>query len=404
MATFIPGALPGETVLAEIVQKKKSFQRGLLTEVLKPASDRIDAPCSVFEDCGGCQLQHLNYNASLAWKQSRVVGVLERIGKLPGVKVHPVLGMAEPWRYRNKVQLQGGRAGGKAALGYFSSKTNRLVPFADCLLLPQVFNRLKDYVQEFLHSNWPGMRAKQVVIRRSAATGEVMLGVVGECPPLPWEDILNRFPQVKSIVVVDPAARQTRLVAGKSKIHDTIFGNHFMLSFQSFTQVNPTQTEVLYAKALEYAGLTGNQTVADVYCGIGTITLALAAQARKAVGVEIIQQAVLDARENARRNGVDNVEFYAGPAELVLPRLAAEGLRADVAVVDPPRAGCEQAALEAIVEMGPRRIVYVSCDPATLARDLAWLKERGYDPVEVQPVDMFPWTAHVETVVLIERK
>jgi 23S rRNA (uracil1939-C5)-methyltransferase len=245
---------------------------------------------------------------------------------------------------------------------------------------------------------------EQVIIRYSPQTMEVMLGSVGTLPKLPWESVKKEFPEIKSILTVNPKSRGVHVLLGAGTIRDQVFGNQFTLSLQSFSQVNPTQTEVLYAKTLEYAGLTGTEAVVDAYCGIGTITLALARRAKSAIGIEVVAQAVRDARENAKLNNINNVEFYAAPTEKILPELAEKGLKADVVVLDPPRSGCEKVALEAIVSINPKRIVYVSCDPATLARDLGFLQERGYRTLEVQPVDMFPWTAHVETVVLLKRK
>ena len=404
LATFVPGALPGETVLCALRERKKTYQRGVLLDVLERSVQRIDAPCSVFEECGGCQLQHLKYTAALEWKRTRVEDALKRIGKLDKVRVNTVLGMESPWRYRNKVRLQVGKVNGKLALGYHSHKTNRLVSFNDCLLIPPVLNSLRNRLVDFLNERGVNSTAlKQVVMRYSQVSGEVMIGFVGQLPRLSWERLTEDFPVVKSIVMLNPANGRVELLAGEETIQDWIFGSEFRLSFQSFVQVNPEQTKVLYHKVLEYAGLTGKETVIDVYCGIGTITLALASQAKCAIGIEVVEQAVRDARESTAANGVENAEFHAAPAEKVLPELASRGVRADVVVVDPPRKGCERAALDAIVKMGPVRIVYVSCDPATLARDLVFLQEAGYEAVKVQPVDMFPWTAHVETVVLITR-
>lgn len=236
IATFVPGALPGEIVEIEVTEKKKNFQRGLLKRVVNPSPARIDAPCSVFEECGGCQLQHMSYDASLAWKRKRVEDVLQRIGKLTGVKVQPVLGMDNPWRYRNKAQLQVG----PGDLGYFSSKTNRLVPFDDCLLLPALFNEIKNSMVEFLGQE--GHYPQQVVFRYSSTEDEVMLGIVGQSPDLCWDRFLRKFSQIKSVVKLNPHSGEVKVLAGKSKIRDRIFGHDFMLSFQSFTQVNTLQT------------------------------------------------------------------------------------------------------------------------------------------------------------------
>ena len=401
IVTFVPGALPGESTLAEIIERKKNFQRCRLVEVLRPSVQRAVPPCSVFGECGGCQLQHMSYQASLDWKRLRVQDTLSRIGKLGGVKVNPVLGMEDPWRYRNKVQLQAGILDGKTVLGYHSHKTRRLVRFDDCLLIPPLFNQLRGYLEGFLARHIEPGKLEQVVLRYSPASGEVMAGLVGDLPDAPWGEIPRDFAQVKSVVIADPKTGKVKVGAGGSEIRDQIYGRDFTLSFHSFVQVNPVQTEVLYQKALEYAGLTGTETVVDAYCGIGTITLALARAAKEVIGVEVSDQAVQDARENARLNRVENAVFYASPAEEVLPRLAAEGQKASVVVVDPPRRGCEEEALRAVVEMGPERIIYVSCDPATLARDLARLQLADYQALEVQPVDMFPWTAHVESIIMM---
>ena len=401
IVTFVAGALPGETALAEVVERKKSFQRCRLVKVLRPSAQRATPPCSVFAECGGCQVQHMSYEDTLEWKRLRVDDTLQRIGKLEGVKVNPVLGMENPWRYRNKVQLQAGILDGKTVLGYYSHKTRRLVRFSDCLLVPPLFNQLRDFLEGFLARHIKPGKLEHVVLRYSPVSGEVMAGFVGDLPDAPWGEIPRDFAQVKSVVIADPKSGRVRVGAGSSEIRDQIYGRDFTLSFHSFVQVNPAQTWVLYQKALEHAGLTGAERVVDAYCGIGTITLALAGAAKEVIGVEVSEQAVQDARENARLNRVENAVFYASPAEEILPRLAAEGQRASVVVVDPPRRGCEEEALRAIVEMGPERIVYVSCDPATLARDLARLQPEGYWPSEVQPMDMFPWTAHVESIIMM---
>ncbi|MDA8442773.1 MAG: 23S rRNA (uracil(1939)-C(5))-methyltransferase RlmD [Peptococcaceae bacterium] len=403
-ATFVAGALPGETVLTEIRQQKKNFQRGELREVLEAAPERINPPCPVFGRCGGCQVQQLEYQATLNWKRQKVQDALVRLGKLEQVEVSPVLGMPEPWRYRNKVQLHVGERSGSIQLGYYGHNTNRLVAFDDCLLLPQRFNALKARLEIFFRENGvKPQQVQQVVIRNSPVTGELMVGIIGVLPPLPWQEIRRDFPELKSLVVVDPVSGKPKLAAGQAVINDVIYDNQFAISFASFVQVNPGQTKALYAKVLEYANLQGQEVVLDAYCGIGTITLALAQQARWVIGVEVAPEAIADARANATANKIPNVEFHAATAEELLPQLAAQKLKVDVVVVDPPRKGCEREVLDAIGKLGPKRLVYVSCDPATLARDLGVMQELGYVTVGVQPVDMFPWTAHVETIIRINR-
>ena len=452
---FVPGALPGERVRVQVGKLKKQFGYARLVEVLERSADRVEPPCTVYDSCGGCQLQHLDYAAQLRWKRQMVVDSLERIGKLQmdAVVVHPTLGMDEPWRYRNKAQVpvgpggagvggevgQAAGAGGKGVgadgdgvgatvgaglvTGFYAHGSHRIVDTESCMIEPDHSNAAVQAVRRI--AGELGIAAydeerrtgvlRHVVVRIGAATGELMIVLVTAVDQLPHANELCRrlaeaLPGVSSICHnVNPArtqvvfGEQTRVLWGSDVIHDEIGGVRFAISARSFYQVNPVQTEVLYGKALEYAALTGEETVIDAYCGIGTISLFLARRARRVYGVEIVPDAVADARRNAELNGIGNVEFAVGAAEAVMPRWREQGVAADVIVVDPPRKGCDPALLDTIVQMRPQRVVYVSCNPATLARDLRVLEDGGYRTVEVQPVDMFPWTTHVECVVGICR-
>ena len=422
---FIQGALPGEQVRAKVLKVKKHYGYGKLLEVIKPSPDRTEPPCPVYRQCGGCQLQHLSYEAQLRWKRQMVVDNLERIGKIFGATVHETIGMEEPWRYRNKSQVPFGadREGGLIA-GFYALASHRIIDMDTCLIQneknDEVLRKVKHIAREldipvYDETKHEGV-LRHVVIRYGFHTGEIMVVLVTNGPHIPRrvelvQAIRKQVPGVASIcqninsertnVIFGP---ETRVLWGKEVIYDQIGDIRFSISARSFYQVNPVQTKVLYEKALEYAGLTGNETVIDAYCGVGTISLFLARRAKKVYGVEIVPEAVEDARKNAELNGIRNVEFTVGKAEEVLPAWKAEGLHADVIVVDPPRKGCDAALLDTILLMQPQRVVYVSCNPSTLARDLRVLEDGGYRTVEVQPVDMFPHTVHVECCVSLVRK
>ncbi|WP_123043462.1 23S rRNA (uracil(1939)-C(5))-methyltransferase RlmD [Cohnella candidum] len=439
---FVHGALPGERVRAEVVSVGKSFGKARMKEMLQPSPERRAAPCPIYDSCGGCQLQHLDYPAQLHWKRRHVVDNLVRVGRLPveGEKfeiagfsgrsserapiiVHETIGMADPWRYRNKAQVPIGR--GEAGLigGFFEEGSHDIVDMEACLIQQEeneaTVRAVKEAARELGITAYDRVAARgllrHVVVRHAATTGQRMVVLVTNGRDIPHQDelvglIRQRVPQVASIVQNVNTFRtpvvfgeHTRTLWGEDVIYDEIGGVRFAISARSFFQVNPEQTERLYQKAVEYAGLTGEETVVDAYCGIGTITLFLARHARRVYGVEIVPEAIDDARRNALINGIGNVEFAVGRAEVVLPRWQREGVSPDVIVVDPPRKGCDSALIATMLELRPARIVYVSCNPSTLARDLRLLEDGGYRTVEVQPVDMFPHTSHVECVGLLER-
>jgi len=436
---FVRDALPGERVRAEVLSIGKSFGRGRMTEVLDAGeSRRVSPPCPIYDSCGGCQLQHLEYAEQLKWKRRHVVDNLTRIGKLPvageagasarsarpPVIVHPTIGMDEPWRYRNKAQVPIGFGEGGLIGGFYEMGSNDIVEMNACLIQQEANEETVRAVKEaarllgvsaYNRTTGRGL-LRHVVVRHARTTGQRMVVLVTNGRDIPHAQelvglIRERVPGVASICQnVQTAAtpvvfgEETRVLWGEDVIYDEIGGITFAISPRSFFQVNPEQTVRLYSKAVEYAALTGTETVVDAYCGIGTISLFLAKHADRVYGVEIIPEAIEDARRNAAINGIANVEFAVGAAEVVMPHWQAEGITPDVIVVDPPRKGCDPALIKTMLELKPDRIVYVSCNPSTLARDLRLLEDGGYRTVEVQPVDMFPHTGHVEVTVRLERK
>ena len=419
---FIPGALPGEEAEVQVIKPMKKYGFAKLINVTKPSPDRVEPPCHVFWDCGGCQLQHLSYEAQLVQKQKTVRDVMERIGKLPHVPVHPVKGMDNPWRYRNKSQIPFSEQEGKVVSGFYKSRTHHIVDTDVCIIqgeeADELMSTLKHELQimgieAYDERTHRGM-LRHLIVRKARATGELMVVLVTKSKKFPQKEeaialIKRVVPNVTSIMQNVNSQKtnvifgnETISLHGKSFIVDTIGDIKFEISARSFYQVNSEQTEVLYDQALEYAQLTGNESVIDAYCGIGSISLFLAQQAKEVYGVEIVPQAIEDAKRNAELNGIDNAHFEAGPAEVVIPKWYEQGKRFDVLVVDPPRKGCDEKLLDTILEYKPKRIVYVSCNPATLARDLRILEDGGYRTQEVQPVDMFPHSSHVEAVTWLE--
>ncbi|MBE7897593.1 23S rRNA (uracil(1939)-C(5))-methyltransferase RlmD [Paenibacillus polymyxa] len=435
---FVPGALPGEKVRVKVLKTKKQYGYAKLLDIVQSSPDRIAAPCAIYDQCGGCQIQHMSYEAQLSWKRQHVVDVLERIGKLSvaddddtsvdlphvqGVVVHPTLGMSEPWRYRNKAQVPIGVTEGGLVGGFYARGSHRIVDMNTCLIQDErndeVVARVKEIgrmlgISAYNEETGRGL-LRHVVVKTAFRTGEMMLVLVTNGRDIPHADawigsIREHIPHVASICQNVNTKRtnvifgdETRVLWGRDVIYDYIGNVQFAISARSFYQVNPVQTEVLYSKTVEYAGLTGKETVIDAYCGIGTISLFLAQHADQVYGVEIVKEAIDDARSNALLNEMRNVKFEVGASEDVIPAWKEQGITADVIVVDPPRKGCDPRLLHTILEMKPERVVYVSCNPSTLARDLRILEDGGYKTVEVQPVDMFPHTVHVEAVVVIYR-
>lgn len=491
IALFVKDAVLGDLVRVKIMKMKKNYGYARLLEVLKPSPYRVEPKCAYYRQCGGCQIQAVDYAQQLKFKENKVRNNLKRIGgfwvdeaadrKVAGeriaergviekgevekggvgkgkIVVNPVIGMDKPYFYRNKAQFPiGTDKEGKIVTGFYASRSHNIIPNRKCYLGVEVNEKILDIVISFMEEY--GIPAydevtgkgllRHVLIRFGFTTKEIMVCLVVNGRKLPYAEILvARLNEVEGMtsITLNVNEKNTNVILGEEVIllwgqeyiTDYIGGIRYQISPLSFYQVNPVQTEKLYGTALEYAGLTGKETVWDLYCGIGTISLFLAQKAKQVYGVEIVAPAIEDARNNAKINGIENVEFFVGKAEEVLPEFYEKGLRSekgrtegrnkgaeekglgdreqegdkvkreemlhpDVIVVDPPRKGCDEKCLETIVKMKPERVVYVSCDSATLARDLKFLCEWGYEVKKVQPVDMFPHTGHVETVVLMSK-
>ncbi|WP_208591352.1 23S rRNA (uracil(1939)-C(5))-methyltransferase RlmD [Gracilibacillus suaedae] len=422
---FVPYGLPGETAEVKVIKVKKNFGFGRLIEVTEESEDRVKPPCNVYYQCGGCQLQHMSYEMQLDMKRNQVQSALKKIGHIEDIPIHSTIGMDDPWRYRNKVQIPVGSKNGELITGFYRKRSHEIIDdMARCIITEEVNDRIVEAIREI--ANRLGIPAydeknnrgilRHIMVRSGQETKQTMVVLVTRREKVNGLDTLIKEitetnPHVKSIVQnVNPdrtnviLGKKTKVLWGEEYIYDQIGDIKFAISAKSFYQVNPPQTKKLYDKALEYANLSGNETVIDAYCGIGTISLFLAQKAKKVYGVEIVPEAVSDAKENAKLNHIDNAEFFVGQAEKVMPWWRAQGLQPDVIVVDPPRKGCDEALLQAMLQMKPKRIVYVSCNPSTLARDLRILEDGGYETKEVQPVDMFPQTTHIEAVVKLEIK
>ena len=435
---FVKDAIVGDVIEAKIMKLKKNYGYARLMKVLTPSKDRVEPKCPVARQCGGCQIQEMRYEAQLAFKQKMVQNNLERIGGLSDFEMYPVIGMETPYAYRNKAQFPVGEdKDGNIVIGFYAGRTHHIVEQTDCCIgAPEnaaILRKVKAYMQKnqirpYNEERHSGI-VRHILIRTGYHTKEIMVCLIVNAAKASClknaEQLTESLREMDGMtsVMVNFNTEKTNVILGKKSevlwgqpyIEDFIGDVKYQISPQSFFQVNPMQTEKLYAKALEYAGLTGNETVWDLYCGIGTISLFLAKNARKVYGVEIVPQAIEDARNNAKRNGIDNAEFFVGKAEEVVPAFyekalkqaqdseAGKSIRPDVVVVDPPRKGCEEVLLETIVKMQPQRIVYVSCDSATLARDLKFLSANGYAVKKVQPVDQFGHSVHIETVVLLSQ-
>ncbi|RHG24463.1 23S rRNA (uracil(1939)-C(5))-methyltransferase RlmD [Dorea longicatena] len=437
---FIKDTIIGDVVEAKVMKAKKNYGYARLMNVLTPSEDRVEeVVCPMARKCGGCQIQEMKYPAQLAFKESKVRGNLERIGEVPGELLdqimHPIVGMdgegMQPFRYRNKAQFPiGTDKDGRVTAGFYAGRTHSIIGNTDCVLgvevNEEILNCILDFMEEFEIPAYDEVKHKglvrHVLLRYGFKTDEIMVCLVINGKTIPHcHDLVGRLRQIPgmtSITLSSNTAKTNvimgdtiRLLWGQEFITDYIGEIKYQISPLSFYQVNPVQTEKLYGLALDYAGLTGNETVWDLYCGIGTISLFLAKKAKQVYGVEIIPQAIDDAKNNAKINNITNAEFYVGKAEEVLPEYYkeyekthnGETAHADVIVVDPPRKGCEESLLQTIVDMQPEKVVYVSCDSATLARDVKFLRAKGYELKDVTPVDQFPHTVHVETVVLLSK-
>ena len=421
---FVPNALVDEEVTLKTTLIKKKFGFGRAVDYHTKSPSRVTPPCDIYKNCGGCQLQHLNYEGQLQMKKELVQNNLKRIGHLEEVKVLKTIGMEKPWRYRNKTQVPFGRVAGEVVAGFYQKRSHEIMNMETCLIQTEISDQIVDTMRELskdlgiepYNEETNSGIIRHVIVRVGFKTDEVMVVIVTRTAEFEnkekvIETLINKFPQIKSIAQnVNPKitnvifGEETKVLYGEPYIYDELNGIRFAISPRSFYQVNPIQTEILYAKAVEFAGLTGDEVVFDAYCGIGTITLFLAQHAKKVYGVEIVPEAISDARMNAVLNGFDNAEFEVGKSEDVIPKWISEGIIPDVIVVDPPRKGCDRTLLDTILKAGPQRIVYVSCDSSTLARDLTILVDGGYEVDVVQPVDLFPSTTHVECISRLVKK
>lgn len=420
---FVKDTVIGDLVRVKVMKTGKSYGFAKLIEIIEPSKDRVEPLCGVSKSCGGCQLQAMNYEEQLRFKEKKVRDNLERIGKLTGFKMHPIIGMENPMYYRNKAQFPVGTdKAGNTVIGFYAGRTHTIIESEHCILgkpvNEQILEVIKDFISKYNISPYDEKSnsglLRHILIRVGEKTKEIMVCLIINGHKLEHAqklvEKLLEIPNMTSISLNVNTTKNNVILGneiinlyGNGYITDYIGDVKFQISPLSFFQVNPKQTERLYSKVLEYAQLTGNEVVWDMYCGIGTISLFLAKSAKEVYGVEIVLPAILDARVNASINGFENVEFIVGKAEDIATQLCKEDKLPDVVVVDPPRKGCDEKLLNTIIENAPKRIVYVSCDPATLARDLCYLSDNGYELKQVQPVDMFGHTVHVETVVLMSK-
>ena len=432
---FIKDAIIGDVVEAKVMKAKKNYGYARLMNILTPSPYRVKQPkCPMARKCGGCQIQEMEYDRQLAFKEDKIRGNLMRIGEVPAEvldqAMEPIVGMDNPFHYRNKAQFPiGTDKEGHIITGFYAGRTHSIIPNTDCalgvevneIILKQILAFMEEYkISAYDETEHKGL-VRHVLIRYGFVTKEIMVCLVINGNHLPHGEILaERLAKIEGMtsITLSINKEKTNVIMGsqieplwgKTYITDYIGNIKYQISPLSFYQVNPVQTEKLYGLALEYAGLTGKETVWDLYCGIGTISLFLAQKAKEVYGVEIVPQAIEDARNNAKINGIENARFYVGKAEEVLPEYYAQyekehgkKAHADVIVVDPPRKGCEESLLQTMVDMEPDRIVYVSCDSATLARDVKFLREKGYELARGRGVDQFGHTVHVECVVLMSR-
>ncbi|MDW5299552.1 MAG: 23S rRNA (uracil(1939)-C(5))-methyltransferase RlmD [Sedimentibacter sp.] len=421
---FIDKAIKGDLVEIEIKEKKKNFAVGKLLKIIEPSKDRINPPCGYFYECGGCQLMHMDYNAQLIYKKNRVINEMRRNSvNMEDAVVNDTIGMENPFRYRNKTAFSVAKKNKEIIIGPYEQGTYNTVNISNCMLQSneadktvRLFKELmiKCNIEAYDKKTEKGT-VRNIVIRNNRQN-ELMLVIVTATENFPNKDIIikeltSNIKEIKT-VVQNINSKNTNLVMGhknitlygEGTINDNIGDLIFTISPETFFQINPEQTEKLYNTAIEYANISKDDVCFDIYCGIGTISLMAAKYAKKVYGVEIVEQSIINARENAVKNNIVNAEFFTGKAEKLLPKLYSKNIKADVVIVDPPRKGCEQEVIDTIISMSPKKVVYVSCNPSTLARDIKLLESGGYQLKKVQTVDQFPWTHHVECVVLITRK
>lgn len=422
---FVKDTVMGDSVLVQVTKTGKTYGYARLMKLIKPSIFRVEPKCPIAARCGGCQLQHVDYKKQLEYKENKVRNCLARIGGFKDIPMETISGMEEPYYYRNKSQFPVGKnKDGSIAIGFYAGRTHSIIDTKHCYIgakvNEEILNFMRTFIEQYQIEPYDEETNKgllrHILTRVGYRTGEVMVCLVINGTKLPYkEELIEGLRKIQGMksICLNVNKEKTNVILGKkvitlwgeSYITDYIGSVRYQISPLSFYQVNPVQTKKLYDIALDYAGLTGDEVVWDLYCGIGTISLFLAQKAKQVYGVEIIPQAIEDAKTNARINQIDNAEFFVGAAEEVLPRkYKAENIHADVIVVDPPRKGCEQSLLDTILAMAPKRVVYVSCDPATLARDLKYLCEKDYELVKVRAVDQFSHSVHVESIVLLSQQ
>lgn len=425
IAVFVPQSAVGDELKVRILKVKKTYAFGKIEEIITPSKDRKTPDCPYFNQCGGCVYRHITYDAEKAIKEQKVKDAVSRIGGIDESLVKPLLCSENSVRYRNKAQFPAGvNKDGNVILGFYAFHSHRIVKCDDCLLQPEIFKTVMDITLEFMaetkqttYNEITGKgKLRHLYIRYGEKTDELMVCYVVNGNGLKQEDLLVeklkvKLPNLKSVVVNSNREKtnvilgnKNRTVYGKGYITDILCDLKFKISPLSFYQVNRTTAEILYNKAKEYAGLTGDEVLFDLYCGTGTIGLSMAKNCKQLIGVEVVPQAIEDAKENARENNIENARFICADASQSAKTLEQEGIKPDVIIVDPPRKGLDKELIGTISRMSPKRVVYVSCDPATLARDLKIFDEYGYKTLEVTPVDMFPGTSHCESVVLLKQQ
>ncbi|MCD8872387.1 23S rRNA (uracil(1939)-C(5))-methyltransferase RlmD [Staphylococcus gallinarum] len=420
---FIPNALIDETIEYKVIKVKKNFAIGKLLDIKVQSNQRVEPPCVYYYKCGGCQLQHLSYQAQLAMKKEQVINLFHRKANFENTIIHDTIGMETPWRYRNKSQIPVGKnEDNDAIMGFYRQRSHQIIDMDECLIQDtkhqDVMNHVKQWCNELNVSIYDERKKaglmRHVVIRTGHYTGDLMVIFVTNGKKFKQSDIMTQklieaFPNIKSVkhninnthsnVIMGDVSHT---LYGVDQIEDTLSDITFKISDQSFYQINSTQTEKLYQRAIEYADLQGEETVLDTYCGIGTIGLYMAPKAKHVYGVEVVPEAIEDAKKNATINQFENTTFVCGKAEEVILKWKAQGIKPDVVMVDPPRKGCDESFLDTLLELNPRRIVYISCNPSTQQRDAQHLATQ-YELTQITPVDMFPHTTHVETVAQFDR-
>lgn len=422
LTVFVRGTVPQDKIIAHIIKRSKNYAIGIIDKILQPSPERIESDCPYSKKCGGCSFRHMTYDEELKYKKSRVQDALNRIGHLD-IKVDEIIGADDLSHYRNKAQYPVDISDGEMFAGFYAYKSHRIIPCADCKLQPAEFEKGLEAFAKWIESEnitsyneqtGKGL-LRHIYFRKGFATGEVMACAVINGNSIPNGELLVSLLREKvdglTSVAVNINKEKTNVILGKETsiiwgekyIRDSLLGKDFLISPNSFYQVNHNQCEKLYAKAKDFAGLIGTETVLDLYCGVGTIGLTMAENVKQLVGIEIIPQAIENAKENAKINHITNAQFICADAPKGAEILKKQGVNPDVIILDPPRKGCGKSLFDTIEQLSPKKIVYVSCDSATLARDLAILKEKGYEAKKVSAVDMFPRTPHVECVTLIEK-